>query len=225
MKTTLSLDEIAKRLFPTFTQLSPEEQKYSLSLYRILAQGEPVSRDRLADALNTSHEKINHFLQDRMGVYYDDNQNIIGYMGLGLAKMTHQFTVNNKTLYTWCAWDSLFIPALLNTTAHVESLCQATKEPVRFTVSSDGVKELNPEDAVMSVLIPDAGDEGFTESCCKDVISSFCHFVYFFKSHETGLGWVNTRKESYAVLSIKEAFELGRQFNDSIHGDVLSISY
>ncbi len=225
METTISLDQIAERLFPTFTKLSPEEQKYSLGLYRTLALGKPVSCEMLAEAMNTSHEKVNHFLKDRMGVYYDDKGNIIGYMGLAIPRATHRFTVDNKALYTWCAWDSLFIPALLNATADVESPCGMTKEPVRFTASSDGVKELDSRDAVMSVLIPDVEDRGFTESCCKDVISSFCHFVYFFKSHETGLGWVNTRKENYALLSIKKAFELGRQFNDYTHGDVLSISH
>ncbi|HEO64890.1 MAG TPA: hypothetical protein ENI73_03370 [Spirochaetes bacterium] len=225
METATSLNEIAERLFPTFVKLNPEEQKYSLSLYRILAQGKPVSREMLVETMNTSHEKVNHFLKDRMGVYYDDQQNIIGYMGLTISKMTHQFTVNSKTLYTWCAWDSLFIPALLDMTAEVESICQTSKKPVTFEVSPDGVKNLQLSDAVMSVLIPDAEDKGFVESCCKDVISSFCHFVYFFKSHETGLEWKSTRKENYALLSIKEAFDLGRQFNDYIHGDVLSVKH
>ncbi|GMT49254.1 MAG: alkylmercury (organomercurial) lyase MerB [bacterium] len=225
METAISLNGIVERLFPTFTKLSLEEQKYSLSLYRILAQGESVSRDMLADTLNISHEKINHFLKDKMGVYYDDHQNIIGYMGLAIPKMTHQFTVNNKTLYTWCAWDSLFIPALLDMTAQVESVCQTTKEPIHISINPDGIANMDPSDAVMSVLIPDIGDKGFEESCCKDVISSFCHFVYFFKSHETGLDWINSRKERYALLSIKEAFELGRRFNDYVHGDVLSVKH
>lgn len=222
MEIKMNINEIAGRLFPALTKLSVVEQKYSLGLYRILAEGEPVSREKLSAELDISREEVDLFLKDRPGIYYDNGQNIVGYMGLAISKMAHRFTVNNKILYTWCAWDSLFIPALLNKTAHVESVCQATKEPVTLTVSPDGVENLHPADAVMSILIPDAGDKDFTENCCEDVISSFCHFVCFFKSYEAGATWINNKKENYVLLSIEEASELGRQHNNYAHRDALS---
>ena len=40
--------------------------------------------------------------------------------------MSHRFEVAGRTLYTWCAWDSLFLPQILGQEAEVESTCPLT---------------------------------------------------------------------------------------------------
>jgi len=217
MEIKMGINEIAARLFSLVPKLNEKEQLISLRLYRILARGEPVSHEQLARELDLSQEIVEQFLKDRLGVYYDDNQNIIGYVGLAITEMPHRFILEGRTLYTWCAWDSLFIPALLGANAKVQSISPDTGESISFTASPDGVKDVIPESATMSVLIPDEKNEKYKDELQKDIIGSFCHFVFFFESYTAGSEWISRRTEKFAQLSIEEAFRLGQKFNDYVY--------
>ena len=118
--------------------------------------------------------------------------------------------------HTWCVWDSLFIPEIIKQTAHVESTCQVTGDKIRLTVSPSGVKEVDPAGAVMSFLIPDAG------KVKENVMASFCHFVYFFCSAEAGEEWASER-EGILLLSVEEAYELGRRLNEHLYRDLAAV--
>lgn len=60
-----------------------------------------------------------------------------------------------RTLYTWCAWDALIYPPILDRTAEVESTCPASGETIRLTVTPDGVESIDPSGAVLSFPDPD----------------------------------------------------------------------
>src|SRR5438034_10661042 len=105
------------------------------------------------------------------------------YWGLALPDMGHRLLVDGRTLYTWCAWDSLFIPAILQRTAQVESQCPETGQDIRLTVSPNGVEELRPSGVVMSFLNPNA------VKVREDVIVHFCHYVHFFSSSDASSRW------------------------------------
>ena len=202
-------------LFPKeFITLSPEEQRVSVQLYRLLADGEPVPRERMATTLNFSNEVVNNILNRWPGIYYDDDDNIVGYRGLALPKMAHRFEVNGRTLYTWCAWDALFIPEIIKKTARVESSCPVTGAKIRLTVAPDGVKLLDPGGAVMSFVMPDAA------KIRDNVILNFCQYVFFFSSAGAGAKWVSEHEGTF-ILSIDDAYYLGRKKNKAQYKDVL----
>ncbi|MGH7253764.1 MAG: organomercurial lyase, partial [Nitrospiraceae bacterium] len=114
-------------LFPEeFLKLNVDEQRVSVQIYRLLAEGRPVSVKEIAAALDLPEDYVTTILKGWPGVFYDDEERIIGYWGLALPEMTHRFTIDGRTLYTWCAWDGLFIPELIKKTAHVESPCPVT---------------------------------------------------------------------------------------------------
>ena len=48
---------------------------------------------------------------------------------LTLRPTPHGFNVDGKQLYTWCALDTLFFPAVIGRPARVESPCAATALP------------------------------------------------------------------------------------------------
>lgn len=202
-------------VFPTeFLDLTVEDQRVSLQLYRLLAEGQPVSRERLSRAVNLSIHTTDTILRRWPAVYEDDLGRIVGYWGLGLPEMDHRFEVGGQRLYTWCAWDSLFIPQILQTTARVESTCPATGCNIRLTVTPRGVEHLAPAEVVMSFVVPDRS------KLRQDVIQHFCHYVYFFSSAKVGEQWV-TKHPSTVLLSIEEAFELGRKKNATQYRDLL----
>ncbi len=201
--------------FPNeFLRLGKTDQRVSLDLYRLLAQGRPVALKSLAAALNLSEDVVSKILRGWPGVYYDDKQHVIGYWGLALPKMEHRFEVNGRTLYTWCAWDSLFLPELLQQSARVESLCPMTGEKIRLTIALQGIKHREPADTVMSFVKRDAA------RLRQDVILHFCHYVYFFSSAEEATRWLSRHPETF-LLSLDAAFELGRKKNRVQYGDVL----
>ena len=212
----LSPEELIKSFPAEFFKLSPEEQSISVQIYRLLAQGQPVPSEKLARVLNLSNSFISDILSKWPGVYYDEEGCIVGYWGLAIPKMSHRIKVNGSTLYTWCAWDSLFIPQIIEKTALVESTCPVTGERIHLKVAPDEVKELNPTDAAMSFVTPEAS------RIRENVILNFCHYVHFFSSPEAGSKWIS-ENEGTLLLSIDEAHYLGRKKNEAQYRDVLEI--
>src|SRR2546425_6928001 len=147
--------ELLSRL-PTMTG---EEQRLGLEIYRQLARGEPVSRAELARALEASTDTVEELLGRpnlKSLTYTDKEGRIIGFGGLAVREMPHRFKVDGRTLYTWCAWDSLFIPGILDVEAEVESPAPGSTARVRLRVAPDRVKHVQPRSAVMSFLLPRA---------------------------------------------------------------------
>lgn len=204
---TPALEDYWSTLARVLPELSPEQQRTAVTLYRELAKGEPLTTERLASALGVSRERAGEALaRDPIRAFvYADKGHILGFGGLAVAPMPHELRVKGRTLWTWCAWDSLFIPAVLGDTADVSSSDPDTRELVRLTVSPTGIERVDPTDAVVSFLIPDAND--FHQSA-NNVMRQFCHFVFFFTSRESGERWLG-RHEGTFLYSLDDAFELG----------------
>ena len=86
----------------------------------------------------------------RGNVELDDHGRVVAFSGLSLTPTAHRFTVAGRTLYTWCAWDTLFLPALLGQSARVESPCPITGTAVRLEVEPSGVRDVDPEEVWVS---------------------------------------------------------------------------
>lgn len=169
---------------------------------------------KLAEALGDQEEVMKNRLSQWSGIFYDDNKRVIGFWGLALPEMGHQFIINGKTLYNWCAWDGLFIPLILQKEVDIRSTCPVTKKPIQMRVTKEGVKDLNPEGSVMSILVPSS------EEVNKNVVQSFCHHVHFFESPSSGSKWISG-KEGHLIISVDEGFQLGKKLVQSMYKGVL----
>lgn len=213
----LNLEELAASIvacFPTFDLL---EQRLSLDLYRLLAEGQPVPRPALAKRLAIPVDTVNRILDGWPGVFCDAERRIVGYWGLSIPaayRSSHTLRTNGQTLSAWCAWDTLFLPQLIGQTAEIESVGPAESGIVRLTVAPDRVERVEPVSAQMSILLPDA------QEMQKDVVTSFCHFVHFFPSRQAGESWVAKHAGTF-ILSIHEAHVLARLKNEAQYRDVL----
>ena len=81
----------------------------------------------------------------------DENGNIVGAMGLSLNKHAHTFIVDDAAMSTWCAMDTLFLPAMIGQVATVESISPVRRETIRLRVTPEGVESCNPPGAVVSI--------------------------------------------------------------------------
>ncbi len=211
-------DRIAQALdaFPdTFLNLSRDEQQVSLAIYRLLATGEPAPPGAIAAEAGVAVERVGELLDRWIGVYRDAEGRVVGYWGLALSEMNHRLEVAGRTVYAWCAWDTLFIPALLGQTAAVTSKSPETGEAIHLTVSPEGASSAGGTDVYVSFLEPDE------EKLAEDVIGAFCHYVFFFASLEEGQQWTTAHPGTY-LLTLEQAFELGRRKNARQYPDALA---
>lgn len=208
-----SLDPLTTALAEALPALSADQQRTSLWLYRLLAEGQPVTLTRLAQAVDLPELEVGGWLDGWPGVFRDDSGGVIGFWGLSLPEMAHRFEVRGRTLYTWCAWDSLFLPELIGKSADVASASPVSGEPVSLTVAPDRVERLEPAGAVVSFLTPDTSFDG-------DVIASFCHYVHFFRTAAEADGWTAARDGTFH-LAVQEAFAVGKATNQARFGAAL----
>src|SRR6266852_7056511 len=196
-------EALAKHL-PTF---SPEDQRVAVTLYRELAKGQPVDAAQLGRALGVAPAEARGFLNRdsiKAFVYPDDEGRVLGFGGLAAAPMHHRFEVDGRTLSTWCAWDSLFIPEILGRPARVTSPDPQSGDVVRLVVTPDRIESVEPDGAVVSFILPDA--EVFGTSA-TNVMAKFCHFVFFFSSRSSGERWVANHPGTL-LYSLDDAFAL-----------------
>ena len=213
----LNLDELATSIVKCFPSLNLLEQRLSLDLYRLLAEGQPVPRTALAKQLEISIETVNRILDGWPGVFSDGEQRIVGYWGLSIPaayRSTHTMKMNGRTLAAWCAWDTLFLPQLVGHTAEIESASPNNAGTVRLSITPQHVERVEPVEARMSVLVPDA------QEMQKNVVTSFCHFVHFFPSRQAAESWTGKHAGTF-LLSIHEAHVLARLKNQAQYRDVL----
>ena len=93
----IDLDEMAATLLTAFPKLDVLDQRLSLELYRMLAEGRPVARGDLARRLGIPHETVDRILDVWPGVFSDSDNQIVGYWGLSLASAysgPHRVTID-----------------------------------------------------------------------------------------------------------------------------------
>jgi alkylmercury lyase len=190
-------------------QLSPDQSRLLIKVLQLVATSYPVSPARLeeiASELQMPLEVANSFLRQMSEI--DETGNIVGILGLSQKKHSHRFQVNGHVLSTWCAWDTLFLLALLKHSAKVESFCPATKSKIYLTLSPDRVEGYEPANAVLSVVLPEPNSEG--PNSAEEIWKVFCHYVFFFSSAEAVTEWFRGKEYDPIILSVEEGFQLGR---------------
>ena len=214
---TKNLDAAAA-MMDSVPALGESAKRLARVLYRQLALAEPVRLESLAEALGAPVAEITALLEDEQlkgWTFYDDSGSVIGFRGLAVREMPHRFEVDGRPLYTWCAIDSLFIPEMLGTPAKVESRDPHTGTAIKLTVTPDGVESVKPADAVMSLLI---ADTEVVKTNPTKVMASFCHHIFYLDSPESGAAWAAQHGEGAFIVTLDEAFALGRRFNRAQFG-------
>ena len=204
-----------KAAMPT---LDKTDQQIATAVYRLISRGQPVDAAAVAESVGggVTVVYVNERIDSWPGVFRDDSGRVVGFWGHAIAKLDPEYRLvaDDSTTYAWCALDTLFIPGILGKTVRVEASDPISGEPVSAVVDRDGVREISPAGALVSMAIPDA-PFGY------DVIESFCHRVLFFASDQTGAKWI-ARHTDARLLSVDEAFELGRVLTERVAPGVSS---
>lgn len=179
-----------------------------VAAYRLLIKGQSVTLENIAQASGRDVVEVERCLRGRLEL--SDDGRVEAVMGLSLRPTQHRILIGNTQLYVWCALDLLFIPRTLGLSAEIESPSPASGQPVRGVVTPSGIEDLQPDEAVVSV-IP-------TQPESSDIRGAFCNFVHFFTSTGDAAQWQESHPDGW-VLPADEAFQLGARFVEGLGED------
>jgi len=189
-----SVDTLAEALAGTFPGC--DDAPLALAVLRELANGTPVAVSSLPDGAQRG-------LARWPNVRYDEAGRVVAFSGLSLEPTGHRFAVGGRQLYTWCAWDTLFLPAMLGQSADIASTCAVTGSEVRLTVDPDGVRHSDPRPLWLSFPAP-------STTSTADITGTFCCHVHFLATRSATEDWLS-RYPDATVLGLDDAYELGRR--------------
>jgi alkylmercury lyase len=180
-----------------------DDAALALALLRLLAAGKPVSAAALADAAGRDIDAVARRLDDWPNVKRDAAGAVVAFAGLSLQATAHAFDINGRRLHTWCAWDTLFLPALLQATASVRSRCAVSGAPVELVVSGERVEHAAPPE--LYVTFPP-----LSATHARDITGTFCCHVHFLAGAPARDDWAAGHPGG-RVLELGDAFAVGRR--------------
>jgi alkylmercury lyase len=168
---------------------------------RLLSAGEPVALGQLAAAAGWSVEDVEAALAAQTSAERDGQGRLVG-LALTLRPTTHHVTVDGRTLYAWCATDTLLLPVILGRPVRVDSTCPQTGQAIRIELKPDRVERVEPPDAVMTAVRP--------RGQLADVRAATCAHGHFFNSIAATAAWTDAHADGH-LYPVEEAFRLDRQ--------------
>ncbi len=205
---------------PRFSEL---EQRCAVATYRLLAAGSPVRLESVAREVDLPTPRVAAVFERRplsSITLINAKREITGFGGLGTTPTAHRINFGEADLYTWCAWDSLFIPEILEGRAVILSDCPVTSRKLRIEVSPTQAHAGDASEVVVSFPPPPYDTY---ERSATDGMAGFCCFVQFFSTAEAGARWASAgAHRTMHFLRLSDAFELGRRYNALRLGAVLA---
>lgn len=150
-------------------------------------------------------EDVRAELDRQPGVDWADDGRVAGF-GLTLQPTPHAFTFEDRTVYGFCATDVVNFPVILGWAGVVESMCPATGQRIRIELSPDGVRDVDPPEAVVSKV-------HLTETVAN--VRDLCDLGHFFSSPEAAADWSAAHPDG-EVVPVAEEFTIGRQAMDKL---------
>src|SRR5258708_3998069 len=152
----------------------------------LLLQGSgPVSPERLATAMHWTRSEVEAFLHSS-GLVIEASGNIQTVAGSG------------------CALDTLLFSMLTGRSTRVVSTCPATGKEIRLTVTPQGIEDLDPKAAVLSLRLPSL------ETSASNAGETICSYGLFFVDREYASTWPGLHPEA-VLLSVEDAVPLARE--------------
>lgn len=197
MKSQSSLELLAMQLA---AHLDCTQDVACQQILQMLAEtGQPLAPMDVASRLHISLERLATHLNHIPDTEFDHEGKLVGW-GITLVPTPHQFWVEGRALFTWCAFDTVLFPPLLALEAQIQSACAASGQPISFRVGPERIEELTPTTSVLSLILP--------AERCDCVRGTFCQQSLFFSSKQVAASWMASHPEA-VLLSVEEAATLG----------------
>ncbi len=203
-----NLHQLVGDFLRRFGLSNEEEQVFAVGLYDQLSAGRPVTQGQMSETLDWTEKKVTGMFDELPSVYldYDEDGNVSDWGGFGLDGGNNRFNIRGNEMFAWCAWDALFVPAVVGEPAQVTAVDAEDGSEVSLTVTPSGVEDISPAGAVMTFALP--GMKAFP----RFEEFSFQRTVFFFGSEYSARRWLG-KNPGPELITIEEGFELGRTMN------------
>jgi len=205
-----TLEKITKQYRDVYNSIPQDafelDLRFTFKTIQALAEGNPVSPAQLADIWDLPIDQVQTLLKQakEMGrVEINAQGDLVGAL-LSLNPTQHQISMDNKRLFAWCAYDAIYTPGVVGKPAQIVSKDPVTGGTVQVTITPDGVENVQPEGAVVSVIKPGGDMSAGPES-------TRCTNMLFFESRETAEQW-NQNLVELSILTVEEAFQVAKEF-------------
>lgn len=98
----------------------------------------------------------------------DDDGRLVGVHGLTLRPTRHRFVAGGRVHHTWCAFDSIGIPAALGLSAQASTTCPTCERPVEVALRAG-----TPDPGPQVVWLPAAGGDHLMATFCASA-DAYC---------------------------------------------------
>ncbi len=198
------VDDMARKLQDRLLEYGPDRLRLLLHVMRELAHGSPLTAEQVDQhiaELGIAPDAAHQFLREVTERNARDQ--IVGAMGLSLQDHPHRLSVAGVPLSAWCAEDTLFLPAILQQTATIESPSPVSGQPIQLRVSPERVEDVSPASAVVSLVVVDPSRENMAS--VEAIWSTFCSHIHFFVTRDEAERWA-TGRDDIAILSVDVGF-------------------
>ena len=208
-----NLQLTVQQLQKLLPDLNKDERRISKFLYQNLALGKSISVGTIAKFLQIPLQDTRAHLKQMKYVEYDAAGEISAYRGVTLNPTKHYLVHNNVNIYTWCAFDTLFLAELLAEPVRIFSNCPTCGKAVACEISDRNLINSIDSALVMSFIIPSKVD------LSDNLQNAFCCKVHFFCNQQCGNEWLNLSPE-IVFFDLVESLEIARERNRNFLGKV-----
>lgn len=213
MTCTLDLDALAAATVRALPPLAPDHRRLGVAVYAVMAAGEAATVPALAAATGLAEDAVARLLETLPTATIAGDE-VSAFLGLQRAPGAHRLSFETAALSTWCAWDTLFLPALLDRPATVASVCPVTGAPITLAVDPRAGVTGAPAGTRLTFLADPAPFDG-------EVIAGFCRWIHFVRDDTAAKAWLAPEaavRPRGVVLDLDEGFALGRLTNAMLFG-------
>jgi alkylmercury lyase len=171
-------------------------------LIQLLAQGRPVHVEPVAQTIDRPAADVERGLRALPDVEWNDAGEVTG-LGLTSRPTEHAMQIEGRTLYCWCAFDTLLFAALLERPVTIRSRDHATGLPVRITTTVDRIAAVDPPSTVVSWVGPRRPEE------LVELRASCCAHIHFFGTPAAAANWLAEHPDG-TLLSVADADAVGK---------------
>jgi len=137
-------------------------------------------------------------LVERGRAEVDEDGRVVGIHGLTLRSTRHGFVHAGRLHQTWCAYDSIGIPAALAVDAEVRTTCPSCGRPLRLAI-----RRGQPEPSDAALWLPRAE--------VRHLMTDFCAVSDLFCTRRHLGDRIDAARLTGDVLDVPAAAELGRE--------------
>ena len=151
----------AIRIDDFFSDLSVEEKLIRVTAFQSILKGSPSTIDDLHGITELPQARINGIVENlaKNGRIVVDIESgtIVGSQWLSLIKTSHRLYINDRNLFTWCAFDAIGIPAALEVDAQINSTCFSCEKEINIEIISGQISKTSEQDIKLLLVEAEFG--------------------------------------------------------------------